>query len=104
MFWGVAVAVGGDGPAGKDGVADLAHLIQIAARAGGDQTGRAEGLVGGTHGLAKGRRYGRVIQILEDDQGRARKLANRATCTSIASYTSIPGGGGADERKVAVAA
>jgi hypothetical protein len=47
------------------------NLVKVACRPTGDQSYRPERLIGGTHHLAKGGGYGRVIEILEYHNRRA---------------------------------
>src|SRR5438552_5898578 len=65
----LAVAVGADGAVGEAGEVQGFDLVEVAAGPAGDQAGGAEGLVGGTHDLAKGGGGDRVVEVLEDDDG-----------------------------------
>ena len=73
----VVVPVGGDGAVGEGGKTEFAHLVEVAAGAACDQADGAEGLVGGAHHLAEGRRHRRAVEVLEDDHRRSGDLRER---------------------------
>src|SRR5262249_41940873 len=70
----VAVPVRADGAAGEAGELEALDLVEVAAGTGRDEAGGPEGLVGRAHHLAEGRGRGRVVDVLEDDDGRAGQL------------------------------
>ena len=73
----MAVAVRADGAVGEAGEVERLDLVEIAARAAGDQADGAERLVGRAHHLAERGRGDRVVEVLEDDDRRARQLGER---------------------------
>src|SRR4051812_1754527 len=61
----MAVAVRADGAIGEDRVVERSHLLEIAARSGGDQARRAESLIHRAHHLAERGRYRRIVEVLK---------------------------------------
>src|SRR5262249_40182418 len=61
----VTVPVRADGAAGEAGEGQGLDLVEVAAGPAGDQSGGAEGLVGGTHDLAEGGGGDGVVEVLE---------------------------------------
>lgn len=63
-----------DRAVGEDREVERTHLLEVAPCSARDQPRGAELLVGRAHHLAKVRGHGRIVKVLEDDDGRPGKL------------------------------
>src|SRR5208283_5723407 len=67
----VAVGVGTDYAVAEGGEAEAADLVEVARGTAGDDAGGAERAIAGAHDFAERGADGRIVEVLEDDDGGA---------------------------------